>query len=90
MLTAYRRSGLAQKTFAVQTGIGLSTLQCWLRKEAGAKNSGAAFVAVPNLFSAAPPTPTYRLQFPRGLILEVRPGFAPAELALLLQLVQPL
>lgn len=91
ILAAYQRSHLTQKEFAAQTGIGCSTLTSWLRKAATAKLSGAsAFVPVPNLFSAATAPPAYRLEFPRGHVLEVSPGFQSAELGALLQLVQAL
>lgn len=91
ILTAYQRSQLTQKEFAAQAGIGCSTLTSWLRKAAPAKPSGAAaFVPVPNLFSAAAVAPAYRLQFPRGLVVEVASGFPSAELGALLQLVQAL
>jgi transposase-like protein len=90
ILTAYQRSQLTQKEFAAQAGIGCSTLTSWLRKAAPAQPSGAAFVPVPNLFSAAAVAPAYRLQFPRGLVLEVASGFPAAELGALLQLVQAL
>ena len=91
ILAAYRRSQLTQKEFAAQTGIGYSTLTFWLRKAATAKPSGAAaFVPVPNLFSTAAVAPAYRLEFPRGLVVEVASGFPSAELGVLLQLVQAL
>lgn len=91
ILTAYQRSQLTQKAFAAHAGIGGSTLTAWLRKAAPAEPSGAAaFVPVPNLFSAATAAPAYRLQFPRGHVVEVGPGFQSAELAALLQLVQAL
>jgi len=91
ILTAYRRSQLTQKEFAAQAGIGWSTLTSWLRKAAPANPSGAAaFVPVPNLFSAAAPRSAYRLQFPAGMIVEVATGFQAAELGALLQLVQGL
>lgn len=91
ILAAYQRSQLTQREFAAQAGIGGSTLTSWLRQAATAKPSGAgAFVPVPNLFSAAAPTPAYRLQFPRGVIVEVAPGFQTEELGALLKAVQAL
>ena len=91
ILAAYQRSQLTQKKFAAQTGIGCSTLTSWLRKAATSELSGvAAFVPVPNLFSAATTPPAYRLEFPRGHVLEVSPGFQSQELGALLQLVQRL
>jgi transposase-like protein len=91
ILTAYQRSQLTQKEFAAQAGIGCSTLTSWLRKAATAELSGAAaFVPVPNLLSAAAAAPAYRLQFPRGHVVEVAPSFRREELSALLQLVQAL
>jgi hypothetical protein len=87
ILRAYGRSQLPQKEFAVQAGIGVSTLAAWLRKAAIKKEGGSSFVAVPNLLSAAPATPAYRLQWPGGFSLEVRPGFSAQELGALLQLL---
>jgi transposase-like protein len=91
IVASYRRSPLTQKEFAAQAGIGHSTLTFWLRKTGGAKKSAqAAFVPVPNLFSAASPLPAYRVCFPRGVIVEVGPGFQSAELDALLQRVRTL
>lgn len=90
ILAAYQRSRLTQKDFAAQAGIGHSTLTLWLRK-AAAKDSGTStFVPVPNLFSVASTTFPYRLQFPRGVIVEVAPGFQAEELGALLKQVQAL
>ena len=71
--------------------MGVSTLHAW-RRQATEPNSegGATFVAVPNLLPAVPPAPTYRLEWPGGLRLEVSAGFAAAELAALLQLLPAL
>jgi transcriptional regulator with XRE-family HTH domain len=87
ILQSYRRSRLTQKEFAARTGIGVSTLAAWLRKAAVHQEGGATFVAVPNLLAAPPDPPAYRLQWPGGLSLEVRPGFSSGELAALLQLL---
>ncbi len=91
MLAAYRRSQLTQRDFAAQAQVGLSTLTRWLRTEARRAASGAAeLVAVPNLFSAPAGVAAYRLQLPRGVIVEVAAGFQPEELGALLQLAQGL
>jgi transposase-like protein len=91
IVAAYQRSRLTQRAFAAQAGIGYSTLTLWLRKAATAQaDVQPAFVPVPNLFTATPVAPAYRLQFPRGVIVEVAPGFQSAELAALLELVQTL
>jgi hypothetical protein len=91
ILHLFRDSQLTHKEFAAQAGIGVSTLHAWLRKAALKKDDGgSAFVAVPNLFSSLPSAPAYRLQWPGGLSLEVRAGFASEELAVLLGLLPAL
>jgi hypothetical protein len=91
ILRDYRQSQLSQKEFAAQAGLSVSTLQAWLKKGPGRPGStGPAFVAVPNLFPASPAPSVYRLQWPGGLSLEVRAGFASQELAALLQLLPAL
>ena len=88
ILRLYRKSSLTHKAFAAQVGVGVSTLHAWRRQAAETKSAGeAAFVAVPNLLPAGPAAPTYRLEWPGGLRLEVAAGFAAAELAALLQLL---
>ena len=87
ILRAYQRSHLTQKEFARQAGIGVSTLAAWRRKAAVKGEDRPSFVAVPNLLSAAPAPPAYRLQWPGGLSLEVGSGFSTGELAALLQLL---
>jgi len=90
ILAAYQQSRLPQKDFAARAGIGQSTLTLWLR-QAAAKNSGpSTFVPVPNLFSTAGAAAAYRLQFPRGVSVEVSAGFRSEELGALLQLIQAL
>jgi len=90
LVAQYRRSGLTQKQFAAQAGIGYSTLTFWLRKTTPArKPSQSAFVAVPNLLSHTAAV-AYRLRLAGGLSVEVAPGFQPEELASLLHVVQRL
>jgi transposase-like protein len=87
LLQSFRRSSLTHKKFARQAGVSVSTLYAWLRKRPVKKEPGRlAFVAVPNLLSAVPAAPAYRLQWPDGLSLEVQAGFSSEELAVLLQL----
>lgn len=91
ILAAFRRSQLTQKEFAAQAGIGHSTLTQWLRKSGlQPRPGGAGFVPVPNLLPAGGAVGAYRLQFPRGVIVEVGCGFASEELGALLQLVRRL
>jgi hypothetical protein len=91
ILRDYRRSQMTQKEFAAQAGLSVSALQAWLRKAAvGPCANDSVFVAVPNLLSASPAPPVYRLQWPGGLSLEVRSGFSSPELGTLLQLLPKL
>jgi hypothetical protein len=90
ILQSYRESSLTQKEIAVQACVCVPTLQAWLRKAAVREGTDSRFVAVPDLLSALPAPAAYRLQWPGGLSLEVRSGFAPAELAALLQLLPTL
>jgi transposase-like protein len=85
ILERYLGSSLTQKQFAAQVGIGVSTLHAWLRQASGGRNGGGSgFLPAPNLFSGARPAPAYRVEWPGGLSLEVRAGFAGKELAALL------
>jgi hypothetical protein len=91
ILQDYRRSELPQREFAAQAGIGLSTLQFWLRKEASrASAARPRFIEVPNLLSSAPAGSTYRLHLAGGMQLEVGSGFRPEELTTLLRVLREL
>jgi transcriptional regulator with XRE-family HTH domain len=91
ILQDYQQSQLTQSEFAAKVGVSVSTLQAWLRRiPSHAAPITPAFLAVPNLLSAAPAPPAYRLQWPDGLSLEVRAGFVSGELAGLLQLLRAL
>jgi hypothetical protein len=90
ILKSYQQSQLTQKEFAAESGISVSCLAGWLRKAEGNKERASGFVEAPNLFPALPAAPAYRLQWPGGLSLEIRPGFSSGELASLLQLLQSL
>ena len=91
ILQDYRRSQMTQKEFAARAGLSISTLQAWLRKAPARQPANdSVFVAVPNLLSASPAAPAYRLQWSGGLSLEVRSGFSPQELGALLQLLPKL
>ena len=87
----YHRAQLSQKQFAAQAGIGVTTLQSWLRKAASAIPAPRAkFLPVPNLFTAAPAHSTYRLHLTGGMQLEVGSGFRPEELTTLLRVLREL
>jgi len=88
ILSTYRRSRLAQREFASQAGIGLSTLQLWLRKAAAPPAGPTAFVQVPNLLAQAPAAAAYRLHLAGGMILEIGSGFEAEQLSALLQLLR--
>ena len=87
LLRRYQHSGLSQRGFAAQAGIGLSTLQFWLRRARTAAEPTAAFVELPNPLPVAA-LPAYRLRWADGLVLELGHGFAAEELAVLLQVVE--
>jgi hypothetical protein len=87
----YHRGQLSQKEFAAQAGIGVTTLQSWLRKGASATPAPRAkFLPVPNLLNGAPARSTYRLHLAGGMQLEVGSGFRPEELTTLLRVVREL
>jgi transposase-like protein len=91
ILADYRQSGLTQKVFAAQAGIGCSTLSLWLRKANGSRSSSPpAFIPVPNLLPTVGLAAPYRIEFPRGLTVVVAAGFQSEELSALLQVVQRL
>jgi hypothetical protein len=91
ILSTYRRSQLSQREFATQAGIGLSTLQLWLRKDVARSPAGAgAFVEVPNLLEQGPGAAGYRVHLAGGIDVEIGSGFRPEELSSLLQLLRAL
>ena len=88
ILAAYWQSSLSQPEFARQYNIGTSTPRIWLRQSASKPpSSAAAFLPIPNLLPQPGVAPAYRLQWPGGLVLELRSGFVPQEVAHLLQLL---
>ena len=95
LLACYRQSGLTQKDFAAQAGIGYSTLTSWLGK-AGTEppippaGGASVFIPVPNLLSTTDRVAAYRFEFPGGLRVAVARGFQAEELRALLQVAQGL
>jgi hypothetical protein len=87
ILSAYRRSGLPQRDFALQVGVSVSSLQLWLRKAAAGAGAPASFIPVPNLVASASPRAMYRLHLGGGMSLEIGSGFRSEELAALLALL---
>jgi hypothetical protein len=91
VLAEYRRSGLTQQAFATQAGVGVSTLQLWLRQDRPAPSPHAAsFVAVPNLLASTPAPAGYRLRLAGGAVLEIGSDYQPEQLERLLQLLKVL
>jgi hypothetical protein len=87
----YRRSGMSQRAFAAQAGVGVSSLQLWLRQERDAPAARATtFVPVPNLLAQAPASAIYRLRLVGGAILEIGPDCEPEQLRPLLELLKVL
>ena len=85
LLQAFRHSGLSQPAFAAQAGIGLSTLQLWLR---AARAATPGFVELPNPLPVAAAVPAYRLRWADGLVLELGRGWVAEDLAALLQVLE--
>jgi transposase-like protein len=92
ILSDYRGTRLSQRDFARQAGIGVSTLQLWLRKAADspASASSAGFVEVPNPLAQAPGAAAYRLRLVGGIDLEIASGFRAVELLSLLGVLRGL
>ena len=91
LLADYRRSGLSQQAYAAQAGVGVSTLQLWLRQERYAPSDQATtFVPVPNLLAEAPAPAVYRLRLVGGAVLEISSGYRREELQPLLELLKVL
>ena len=91
ILEAYLGSQRSQREFVAEAGIGLSTLHSWLRKAPSTKSaSPSKFIQIPNPLSRSAGPAVYRLEFPRGVILEVRSGFPAGELGALVQMLQTL
>ena len=89
ILNDYGGTQLSQREFASQAGIGVSTLQLWLRKAAIGRRwaRSAGFVEVPNPLAQAPGVAAYRLHLAGGIDLEVASGFRPEELTSLLRVL---
>src|SRR5664279_2825809 len=85
MVRAYRSSGLPQRDFATQAGIGLSSLGAWLRKIPASSGGLPQFIRLPHVLPSTAATPAYRLHLAGGVILEIGSGFRSQELASLLQ-----
>jgi len=92
ILNDYHGTQLSQREFDTKAGIGVSTLQLWLRKAAARPSSapGAGFVEVPNPLAQASGAGAYRLHLAGGIDLEVASGFRPEELASLLRVLRGL
>lgn len=89
ILKAYERRTGTQKDFAGELGIGVSTLQSWLRKAAAEPlPEHGQFVRLPNLIPEQPAPVVYQIRFVNGLALEVHSGFRDEELGRLLPLLQ--
>lgn len=88
LLRAFRASALSQEAFAAQAGIGLSTLQCWLRAARAARPEPPSFVELPNPLPTAAAPPAYRLRWADGLVLELGHGWVAEDLAALLPLLE--
>lgn len=88
----YHRSGLSQRDFANRHGIAATNIQRWVGQTHQAERTDglAALVEVPNLLATGTGSGTYRLHFPKGLMLELPRRFEPGQVRLLAELVQSL
>lgn len=88
-IAEYRASGLTQREFARAAGVSVGTLHNWSRQEqCRAKAAPATFVEMAPLAPAS--FGGYKIRFGHGAVLEVPPGFAPAEVQTMLRLVREL
>jgi hypothetical protein len=89
IIESYLGSELPQKEFAAKAGIGVSTLQYWLRKSPHKlKPAEPEFVEVPLPPMVPSARPGYRLHFSKGHLLEIPTGFRPEEVQQLWQILQ--
>jgi len=100
ILEEYAKSGLTQRVFAREMGIGVSTLQYWLRRRARQQRretSGAETPAKVSLLEvdladvaghARVGEERYEMEWANGLRLRVPRGFREEELRMLLGLVK--
>lgn len=90
-LADYRRSGLPQREFAIEAGVGVSTLQLWLRQERHAPRAQPpTFVPVPNLLARTAGSAVYRLRLVSGAVLEIGSDYKREQLEPLLELLKVL
>jgi hypothetical protein len=102
LLEGYRNSGLTQRVFAQGAGIGVSTLQLWLRQAQSkrgvlkgktspdAERSGISLLEV-DLAEASPPagySQFYEIELRGGERLRLAAGFADGEVRRLLALLK--
>lgn len=90
MLHEYRRSGLTQRAFATEAGIGLSTLHAWLRREPmDRKEESVQFISLPGPGVATGKAPAaYRIELPNRFVVEIPPGFCSEEVAGLVEVLR--
>lgn len=77
LVAEYRAGGLTQFAFARESGISVSCLSSWLRKEKTTTPAQACLIELPPL---SPARALYTLRFPGGASLEVGAGFSLPEL----------
>ncbi|MDB6131317.1 MAG: hypothetical protein JWM04_2424 [Verrucomicrobiales bacterium] len=86
-LAEYRKSGLTQREFAAKSGICFSTLVLWIRKAKTARSLAApSFLELPSVQPSSPAV-VCRLVLPRGVSLEIPPGFPIQEVQQLAKLL---
>ena len=80
LVEAYQRSGLEQKAFSEQAGIGYTTLQYWLRRYRAYHASGSSAIAHNRQDGFIPLQPSSRsggkrlrcvIEYPNGVVLRL-------------------
>jgi transposase-like protein len=83
ILKQYRRSGLTGRAFAQHHDLSLSTFSRWLRLARTPRATDFVRVTLPTIPAGA----DFELFFPDGRRLRVPPGFDPAALRTLLEVL---
>ena len=94
LLSDYERSGLTQREYALQAGMGYSTLTLRLRQarqlaSASSPPSQVSFIPVKAPVLPLAPADLYELRWPGGFSLHLGRGFDPEEVRQLLSLLPP-
>ncbi len=91
IVAAFKQSGMSLGQYADEHHLTRTTLLRWVADADRVSGTHTPeLIEVPNLLAGpgATLTKAHRLHFPRGLVLEIQPGFDLSELRSLIQLIQ--